>query len=85
MRLFQDGLTGLHWAAICGRDPIVRFLLKSGADANAIDKVSTSDECFNCQFLDPRSPHLFLHRPSISWTSLILSLHSLDYLSGSRM
>nr|XP_024358544.1 ankyrin repeat domain-containing protein, chloroplastic-like isoform X3 [Physcomitrium patens] len=38
----KDGLTALHWAAICGRDTMVRYLLKSGADATAIDKDGAS-------------------------------------------
>lgn len=42
---FQDGLTELHWAAICGRDGIVRYLLKRGADAKAVDKVSNPNKC----------------------------------------
>ncbi|KAG0582540.1 hypothetical protein M758_3G067000 [Ceratodon purpureus] len=38
----MDGLTELHWAAICGRDGIVRYLLKRGADAKAVDKDGVS-------------------------------------------
>lgn len=44
-RSIQNGFTELHWAIICGRDRIIRYLLKSGADVKAIDKVSTSKEC----------------------------------------
>lgn len=34
-------MTALHRAAIIGRDSMVRFLLKSGADVRAMDKVNS--------------------------------------------
>lgn len=39
--IVQDGMTALHRAAIIGRDSMVRFLLKSGADVRAMDKVNS--------------------------------------------
>jgi len=69
LRLFQDGLTGLHWATICGRDSIVRFLLKCGADAEVVDKVSTLSECFKYEFSDFRGLLVFLLHPWASWIS----------------
>lgn len=38
--IVQDGLTALHKAALCGRESMIRYLLKAGADIMAADNVS---------------------------------------------
>ena len=42
--LLQQGRTALHEAAIRGHTQVVETLIRSGADANALDKVSVCYE-----------------------------------------
>ena len=38
--LLQYGRTALHYSAIYGHTEVVEILIRSGADVNALDKVS---------------------------------------------
>lgn len=58
MASLQDGSAPLHWAAVSGREGVVRLLLDRGADIAAMTKVYMLDTSLICSLLTSFSSDL---------------------------